>query len=415
MKKNSKSTKKGAINPENSPFVREYPQVIKYMGSKAKLTRFVAEGIAEVYDGGPVCDLFAGACSIPGALGHRYQIITNDIQAYSRAIAHLYLSPAGELDPEPFVEAASELVKKRRKRFKDSLDYPPSTTLRQFNEIEARNRALIDERFSADFYHFFAKYYSGTWWSANQCFWIDALRQVADEYLEEKKINQGQFNIVLTALMHAMAYASQGTGHYAQYRDAKSVASMKDINIYRQKDVALLFTRKLRQIVEWNNANVIPDGHQFFALDYVECLARLPRCTVYADPPYAFVHYSRFYHAIETLVRYDSPSLQRKGGKIVKGRYREGRHQSPFCIRSQVEGAFEELFKGVARTESNLVLSYSNTGMISLERLMELANDCFGKGYKIWATDQDHMHMTMGRRADHSRSVKEALILAKRR
>jgi hypothetical protein len=51
---------------------RSYPQLIKYMGSKAKIIRFVSESIASVYNGGILCDLFSGAGSLSGALGSIY-------------------------------------------------------------------------------------------------------------------------------------------------------------------------------------------------------------------------------------------------------------------------------------------------------------------------------------------------------
>jgi adenine-specific DNA-methyltransferase len=123
------------------------------------------------------------------------------------------------------------------------------------------------------------------------------------------------------------------------------------------------------------------------------------------------VHYSRFYHALETLVLYDFPKLQVQKGKVVKGRYREERHQSPFCIQSKVRGAFEDLFDGVKASGSSLVLSYSNTGMISLDELLEIGRKVL-PNRKIEVLTTDHEHMTMGRKEDRQRSVKEGLLLA---
>jgi adenine-specific DNA methylase len=84
---------------------------------------------------------------------------------------------------------------------------------------------------------------------------------------------------------------------------------------------------------------------------------------VYADPPYTRDHYSRFYHVLETICLGDHPKLSRSnlnGGQMVsRGAYREDRHQSPFCIRSQAPSAFDELFKLVADRRANMVLSYS--------------------------------------------------------
>ena len=144
------------------------------------------------------------------------------------------------------------------------------------------------------------------------------------------------------------------------------------------------------------------------SLDYLECLDFLnKRDTVYADPPYGFVHYSRFYHILETLVKYDYPIIEHKG------RYRNDRHQSPFCKKTGVRMAFKNLFEKIKKKELNLVLSYSNNGMISLEEIQQIAKNVFNKKYSISIKTLEHLHSTMGRKEDKSREVEEALILIK--
>ncbi|MGJ8530506.1 hypothetical protein [Maritalea sp.] len=96
----------------------------------------------------------------------------------------------------------------------------------------------------------------------------------------------------------------------------------------------------------------------------------------------------------------------------MKGRYREERHQSPFCIKSQVRGAFIDLFEGVKASDSSLVLSYSNTGMISLDELLAIGEKAL-PNKKIEILTTDHEHMTMGRKEDRQRSVKEGLLLVR--
>jgi len=394
---------------------RAYPQVIKYMGSKASILKFIGEGLSEIHEPNkPIVDLFAGACAISGGFGHLAPIISNDIQSYSATIASAYLRPALKIGKFDIIALAGPVVESKRAVLPVGLEYPINPTLEQFNEIEKLNRALLQMDFSVD-YHLFTKYYSGTWWSAEQCIWIDSIRQVLDKLRDSNVIHEADFNFGLTCLMHAMAYTSQGTGHYAQYRDANTVSSMMDINKYRRQSVANYFTRKFNSLLSWNLTNTIGREHQMVSLDYRACLDSLSPSVVYADPPYAFVHYSRFYHAIETLVKYDYPSLQIRNGGVVKGRYRDDRHQSPFCIRTQVRGAFKDLFDGVSNSDSDLLLSYSNTGMIDIDELIDLASGSLGKGYKVWFEDIDHDHMTMGRLNDRSRQVKESLIMAKKR
>ena len=71
------------------------------------------------------------------------------------------------------------------------------------------------------------------------------------------------------------------------------------------------------------------------------------------------------------------------------------------------------MFKIIASKKSKLVLSYSNTGMIDLNAIMDLAISIFGKNYKVYTKALDYQHSTMGRLDDKSREVKEFLIIAK--
>ena len=393
---------------------RAYPQVIKYMGSKAAILDFIGAGFAAVdHKDKPIVDLFAGAAAISGGFGHANKIISNDIQQYSAVIASTYLKRAENIRRFDIVDLAAQIAVEKVEALPLCMRYPEKSSLETFNEIEVSNRELIYKEFDTT-HHLFSRIYAGTWWSAEQCIWIDAIREVLDALLNAGEIVEADFNFGLTCLMHAMAYTSQGTGHYAQYRDAKDDASMTDINKYRRTSVATIFRKKFDPLLSWQLSNVVDLGHELVSLDYLDCLESLPRSVIYADPPYAFVHYSRFYHAMETIVKYDYPALQAKGAQLVKGRYRNDRHQSPFCIKTQVHGAFSGMFEGAKNSKSDLLLSYSNTGMIDIDDLIELAISTFGNSYKVWFENIDHDHKTMGRRGDHSRQVQESLIIAKR-
>lgn len=388
-----------------------FPSFVKYMGSKSKIIDFVVEGINEVREpGDAVLDLFAGSATLAGAIGRQVNFRSNDIQAYSAVLSKAYAgSWKGSKTPsaKTIFDRASNIVADVRLAAEDSLfSYVSDISLHEFNRIEAIQRELLGREFFHG-WHLFLKNYSGTWWSAEQCLWIDAIREVAEEYRHDPA-----YDVILASLMFAMAYCSQGTGHYAQYRDANSESSLKDILIYRRRDLPSYFIRKYEEVLAGLPTSSLDFEFSAFTQDYAQCLDGFDGGVVYADPPYCFVHYSRFYHAIETLVLYDYPELQVKGGNIVKGRYRVERHQSSFSIASQVVGAFEKLFTGVQNGNSRLVLSYSNTGMIELEKMSEIANDIF-TNRTIELLTMDHQHMTLGRTGIRHRDVKECLLLVK--
>lgn len=382
------------------------PHIIKYMGSKRKLIDFLADSINEIYEGEPICDLFAGTSILSGALGHQTIMYSNDIQSYSSVFAKTYL---GNYQWDEYPDLLKDILIKAQKHvdyvkelYPDlEFDYSFQLEVNEFNALEQQQQDLIYLDFEDVEHHLFIKNYSGTYWSFEQCLWIDALRVVAEEYS-----NTPIYYPILSSLMFAMAYNAQSTGHYAQYRDANNVASMNDIIIYRCKEILPYFEKKLEELIEFTGKNTLK--HVVTTLDYKDCLDDIPRGTlVYADPPYTFVHYSRFYHALETLVRYDYPNL------LFKGRYRTDRHQSPFCKRTEVVEAFESLFKKVRLKNSKLLLSYSNTGMISLKRIINIANETLGKNYSVFTKAFDYKHSTMGRSEDKSREVQEYLIIAK--
>lgn len=392
---------------KNDILVRaDFPHFIKYMGSKSSLIDYLSTTIRDLYEGETICDLFAGSATLSGALGGSVRMISNDIQEYSSVLARTYLSNYASIDLHRILEeitssAAEKVDSFTRSHPQYQFDYSNADNLKSFQDLELRQQKLIDYDFHEQPFHLFTKYYSGTYWSYEQCVWIDAIRAVAEEYKAEIV-----YDTILSCLMFAMAYNAQSTGHYAQYRDPTDMKSMTDIAIYRNKEILPYFTRKFKEICEWGS--VVTENHIVTTLDYKDCLDEISEKTIiYADPPYAFVHYSRFYHALETLVKYDYPEV------LYKGRYRVDRHQSPFCKRSEVNDAFIKLFRKTARTESKLVLSYSNTGMISLEKIVNLAKESFGSKYDISYKAVDYTHSTMGRKKDKSRDVKEFLVIAK--
>lgn len=383
------------------------PHIIKYMGSKRSIIDYVVEGINDCYTGGQIVDLFAGSSVLSGALRGQVRILSNDIQSYSSILAETYLRSYNWNDNvnilDEIISKAEELVQVVHDKFPELVfDYNREFTLEEFNELEKAQQELINNNFDDINYHLFMKNYSGTYWSFNQCIWIDSFRSVAEDYKDTNL-----YYPIMSSLMFAMSYNSQSTGHYAQYRDATTDKNMLDILSYRRKEILPFFNRKFTEFMDQLGEHNIES--RVVSMDYKDCLELMEMgSTVYADPPYAFVHYSRFYHALETLVKYDYPEVKHKG------RYRTDRHQSPFCIKTKVKGAFIDLFNGVNRKQSNLVLSYSNTGMIELEELTELANEIFTDEYNVEIRVQEYIHSTMGRREDKSRNVEEALILIKK-
>jgi len=417
-------------------------QIIKYMGSKREIIDFVVKGVRSVLpDGGTLLDVFAGTHSVGFALRESHRILGTDIQEYSTAIGKALLRGSDTL-PSPdelwnrlephaksnhaaLTEYLGDLVARERELLSEGQPTPeimaryaefqkawphagdltepngdhPNCLFRRWLAERCRDNQRTP-------YVLFTAYFACAYFSIAQCMWVDSIRYAIEKAL---KPNEHLYWIALAALMHACSYCTPGPGHFAQFRALNGSAGSQDILRYRNRSIRTYFREKYAELRSVLTAPV--HENQVWTADYREVLTRgvLSQAdAVYADPPYSFVHYSRFYHVLETLVRYDYPKSEHFG------RYREDRHQSDFCIRTKVAGAFDDLVHPVSSAGLPLVISYSNTGMISLEDVVRVCERRYaptGGSVEVW--DQGYLHCTMGRRGDKTRDVTEHLIICR--
>lgn len=383
------------------------PHLLKYMGSKREILGFVIKSIEDLdTDSEWFCDLFAGTSIVGCYLKDKYNLHQNDIQSYSAVFSNTYLQDLNNIIGDECLKQINEkalfFVSEFSKKYINfDFNYYSINTFEDLQEIEKEQQLLINYNFDLGF-NLFTKYYSGTYWSFNQCVWIDSIRAVAEDY-----IGKPEYYVILSSLIYAMSYTSQGTGHFAQYRDVTK-SNMNDILQYRNRDIWPFFEKKFFELVSLIDCKTNKE-YRITTLDYLDCLRVIENNTiVYADPPYSSVHYSRFYHAIETLVKYDYPSVK------YKGRYREDRHQSPFSKKTEVGNAFQLLFEGVKKRNSHLVLSYSDNGLISQNEILSIGNRVFGNKYKEEIHYKEHTHSKMGRSDEKSMEVNELIVSYKK-
>jgi hypothetical protein len=185
-----------------------------------------------------------------------------------------------------------------------------------------------------------------------------------------------------------------------------------------------VFSGYLRQ---YENLPVSRRDHSAVRADYREALAapKLKPTVVYADPPYTRDHYSRFYHTLETIALGDDPSITMSnlgGGDLhSRGGYRAGRHQSPFCIKSQAPAAFSALFAGVAELEVPLVLSYSGYDpsagarprVMALDSVVALAKQHFREVWVEQLASVEHMKLNTVSLNKAAKGTTEVLLLCR--
>lgn len=378
------------------------PHLIKYMGAKTSIIEYITDSVDSIKFNGTVYDIFAGTTIVSAHLNRKHNVVVNDIQEYSSILAKAYLNKVNiaEFDSSAFEKNTLNYITYFKKKYDISFTYTDTLDIESFLAIENKEKELLNFNFDNKDHHLFVKTYSGTYWSFEQCLWIDAIYRSSQKFKKHEI-----YELLIASLMFAMSYSSQSTGHFAQYRTVKDDKNMKDILMYRLKNVYSLFLMKLNQLLDYDRSQ--PYNFEVRNLSYEKILKTLEtNSLIYADPPYASVHYSRFYHALETIVKYDYPKTK------FKGRYRTDRHQSPFSKSSEAIEAFRTMFSLINEKKSHLILSYSDGGVVTVEDLLSLARSTFNEKYSVELKEKDYLHSRMGRKGEKSIPVKEILIIA---
>lgn len=381
---------------------------IHYLGSKLRVLTSIEQAVDRVDpSGGPVCDLFSGSGTVSRYLSQRRRVLAVDVQEYARVLAEAVLNgdptwsatsveealgddrrgTALRRAVSPLIELESEVAQGAMRGDIEPLceflelgnlaslagdQSPASSPLRAaVRETQAR----IDALGLAGADTVCVRHFGGQYFSYAQAAELDAIAGIARD---------SRSSVLLAAALSTASHLVNSIGkQFAQPirpRDKSGAPKrhvVKKIIAERGLSAKLVFIGYLRQ---YEGLAVTRRDHVAVRADFREALAKpaLKPSVVYADPPYTRDHYSRFYHSLETIALGDNPSITKSnlGGGYLQSRggYRAGRHQSPFCIKSEAPLAFSALFAGVAALRVPLVLSYSgyDTTMEARPRVMAL-------------------------------------------
>jgi adenine-specific DNA-methyltransferase len=404
-------------------------QIMRYMGNKRSILNFIIPILKEeLSKGDPILDLFAGTCAVGYALKRGHVVFANDIQEYSYVVSSALLADtlnirsvnhAKEELQADFYSNFEELeevfgapIKEESKYLGRRINRMSYSAYRAFSErypyysnpkgnhgysddflylFEEENIRMHRDDLGILPYMLFSTYFSNGYFGVRQCAEIDSLRYAIGQVEDLKRRT-----VYLTCLISALSSAVSSTGHFAQYRKINSQKSCQSILDERHKSISVAFYDKLQEFIhEYVDNGQLGRKNRCFNCDFRELFEVHSRelqdlAMVYADPPYSSANYSRFYHVLETLVKYDFPEND------FVGRYRRDRQISGFCRYSSVEGEFKALFELVSGLGATLALSYSSKGMISINLIKRIASEFFGK---IEPYSYSYSHSRQGRKS----------------
>ena len=176
---------------------------------------------------------------------------------------------------------------------------------------------------------------------------IDAIRIKIEEWKTAGFINDSEYFILLTCLIETIGFYSNISGVYAAFQKHWDPRALKPL--------------ELRSIEIVNN-HLENTVHCADSMDLVE---NINVDILYLDPPYNERQYAPNYHILETIAKYDNPTL-----RGVTGMRDYSNQKSRFC---RVNTALEDL--DIIASKANfkyLVLSYNSEGIMPQEKIMDI-------------------------------------------
>ncbi|MFN6202680.1 MAG: DNA adenine methylase [Acidobacteriota bacterium] len=308
---------------------------MNYIGSKYTLLPFLESVFRQISDGTEktFCDLFAGT----GMVGRHFKslglrVIANDIQYYAYSLNKAYI----ELNHQPEFSNLRQALNDELKSYNSLLSDPLDELFQYLNSVPGK-KGFITHNYSPAGNR---KYY--TEYNAEKA---DAIRQLIEDWRQEKLINNEEYFYILASLIEAIDQVANTASVYGAYLKSFKKSAIKPLTL-----------RPIRLI------NHVPDcrAHNANASQLVKDID----CDIlYLDPPYNQREYGANYHVLETVAKYDSPSLSGTTGMREYVR-------SDFCKNKKVAAAFEELIL-TAKTK-HILISYNDEGLLPFDKLQSI-------------------------------------------
>lgn len=377
---------------------------ISYMGTKRELAPTVAEVVQSAQDG-PMLDAFSGMCSVGEAVGQARPVWINDIQAFAYEVGTAMFTSAypsltsADISDRLFYHYDTHFSRLRSVFVDALLEEEALLQAPEFCDFVERyrcfkhslNLSLTGSRKPE--YSLFSTTYSDSFFGLGQAMELDSIRFSAFKAYSEGFLNADQHRWALIALGRAMLRVSNSTGHFAQFLKPKE-GSFRVFLRQRRRSIWLEFLTAIEGLRPVGTASWRQDNRSFNR-DSVSLIRsfgkrKIRPSVIYADPPYTDDQYSRYYHLLETLVKYDYPPV------TGAGLYRPDRFRTPFSVKSLAPTAIMGIIGAAASIGADLVLSYPTNGLACKAGfdILTMMRERYPRAERCHAIS--HVHSTLG-------------------
>lgn len=311
----------------------------RYIGNKFKLMSWIKDiMLAECADCQSLFDVFAGTGVVSSSLLDVFESITLNDFLFSNEIIYQGFFGPGRFN------------KQKLDSLKNHYNNLPFDVLQKDN--------------------YFSENFGDKFFSVNDAKKIGYIRQNIEDLYNTKQINKKEYSMLLASLLYSADHIANTVGHY-------------DAFIKGKKDKRS-FVFELIEPAAVRGKNV-----QIFREDSNVLAPKIKADVAFIDPPYNSRQYSRFYHVLETLTKWDKPKLY---GVAMKP---NEENMSAYCKTSAPQ-AFADLIKKL--NCKYIVVTYNNTykpkssssaNKISFEQIIAILNTrgstkVFNKAYRYF-------------------------------
>lgn len=328
------------------------------MGNKGKMLPVLSEILlTESKNAKRIADPFCGSGAVAWHMAQNFNkiIIAGDLQSYATIRAASVVTRTEKIEEysmylDKWFNQASKLANKIFEFFPNhfkSID-PQIDDYKKIREIVFRSRNFSEQVLPNIFKKIGGKWaiskaYGGYYYSPYQSIIFDSLRQTLP--------NSKKFKLVaLSALIDAASRCSASPGHTAQPFQPTEKAAKYIIDAWK-KDVFFYVRKYVSEIAKIYSKN----RGKSIRGDYKLTIKKLEEGDlVFADPPYSGVHYSRFYHVLETL------ALGKEFEVSGQGRYPDQKYRptSSFSKKSESYKAANDFLQLCSEKKLNVVLTF---------------------------------------------------------
>jgi adenine-specific DNA-methyltransferase len=314
---------------------------MKYMGSKRAMLRNGLGALLEhEIDGAErFVDLFTGSAAVATHVAQKFDVpvVASDLQRYSVVLAGAVIERRQKLE----WKRGWEIWHKKAKVRVNRLGKIPALARRVTKADVLGYRRWCESRSELPI----TAAYGGHYFSPRQAVWIDALRSSLPNGASAR-------NVALAALIQATSQCVAAPGHTAQpFQPTRT--SKKFLTEAWGRDIV----QKTKRAFAALSATSARKKGSARKADANEIAKKLRKSDlVFVDPPYSGVHYSRFYHVLESISR------GRCGKVSGVGRYpaQKQRPRSRYSLQTESGLALDELLKTIASRGSKVILTFPN-------------------------------------------------------